>query len=83
MPEFFPGDPGIVAGASLRIGQYFVRAVDDGHDPSGALVSRMLVRMVFLAERLVGRTNNEVGRITRDFEIFVVGADLAQAQTAG
>ena len=81
-PEFFPGDPCIVAGASLRVEQDFVRAIDNGHYPGGALVARMLVGMIFLAERLVGRANDEIRRITRDFEIVVVGADLAQAQTA-
>src|SRR5574343_799362 len=52
----FGRDPLVMLFAPLRVGQGVVGAVQDRHDARSLLVTRILIRVVFLTECLVGGT---------------------------
>ena len=72
----FGRDPLVVLLAAHRIGQDVVGRIDDRHDAGGFLVARILVGMVFLAQRLVRSTNDFLGRVTRHLQVVIVCVNL-------
>lgn len=55
-----------------RIGQHFIRRIDDLEGLSGLRVPTVPVRMKLLAQRLVGCPNHLGGRVARHLQIIVM-----------
>jgi hypothetical protein len=74
---FLGRDPLVMLLAALRIGQRAIGAVEDGHDARRLFVARVLVRVVFLAQRLVGGTYDFLRRHARHFQVVIVSVYLS------
>jgi hypothetical protein len=74
---FFLGDPLVVLLAALRIGQGAIGRVDDRHDAGRLVIPGVLVRMIFLAQGLVGRTYDFLGRAAGHLQVVIVSMYLS------
>ena len=68
----FGGDPLVMFLAALRVGQGVVGAVQNRHDARSLLVTRILIRVVFLTERLVGSTYDFLRRHPGHLQIVIM-----------